>query len=209
MFTRKDTYTIPDGYREALFKNWPCLGYQNQIKADPSCLLSPHCHIVGHVELGYHSIVLSGARLRADSDKIIIGAETNIQENCILHESEGFPLVIGEHTTIGHGAILHGCTIGDNVLIGMGAIIMDGVVIGHNSVVGAGAVVTEGTVIPECSLVVGVPGKVRKQITQEDIDNISTRYTEANLAEAANMFKEGMLHCPNEDLLRKIGAVSS
>lgn len=208
MFTRKDTYTIPEGYRKALFTDWPCLGYLDQIQADPECLLSPNCRIIGHVELGYHAIVMSGARLRADSDKIIIGAESNVQENCVLHETGGYPLVIGEHTTIGHGAILHGCTIGDNVLVGMGAIIMDGAVIGHNSVIGAGTLITQGMQIPDCSMVVGVPGKIRKQLTPQEIVDIPVAYTEANLAEAANMFKAGLLQYPSDELLRKIGAIS-
>ena len=147
MFTRKDTYTIPEGYRDEIASRMRCLGYRGNIEADPESYISPDCRILGRVTIGYHACVMSGAQLRADSDQIIIGAESNVQENCVLHESNGYTLAIGEHSTIGHGAILHGCTIGDNVLVGMGAIIMDGARIGQNAVVAAGAVVAAAVAV--------------------------------------------------------------
>ena len=207
MFTRKDTYTIPDGYREDYEANWTCLGYRGNIEADPACYLSRDCRIVGNVKVGYRAAILSGAQLRADSDRIVIGPESNVQENCVLHESHGHPLIIGEHSTVGHGAILHGCTIGDNALVGMGAIVMDGAQIGNNALVGAGAVVTEGTVVPDYHMAIGVPAKVRGPLTEDKVVQNITSFAEANLCEAENMLKEGVLEHPSDDLLREIGAI--
>jgi carbonic anhydrase/acetyltransferase-like protein (isoleucine patch superfamily) len=160
LFQRKDTYTIPEGYREEFVQNWKCLGYRGKIDAHPECYLSPDCRISGAVSLGYHAAVYAGSQLRADSDRIEIGAESNVQENCIIHESNGLPVIIGEHSSIGHGAILHGCTIGDNALVGMGAIVMDGARVGNNAVVAAGAVVVED--VPENAVVAGVPARIIK-----------------------------------------------
>lgn len=208
MFQRKDTYTIPEGYREqtAAFcaKNKP---YRNRVKADPECYISENCQIIGDVTLGYHSIVMEGCVLRADSDCIVIGAESNVQENCILHESRGLPLIVGEHSTVGHGAILHGCTVGDNALIGMGAIVMDGARIGNNAVVGAGAVVTEGMEVPDFYMAIGVPAKLRGPMTLEKANDIILPFAEVNLQEAEAMLAEGLLQHPSPELMRKIGAI--
>ena len=107
--------------------------------------------------------------LRSESETIEIGEDTNIQDNCVLHTDTGFPMTIGRGCTIGHAAILHGCTIGDNTLIGMGAIVLNGAKIGQNCIIGAGALVPQGMEIPDGSLAFGSPAKVRRALTEEEI----------------------------------------
>jgi len=123
--------------------------------------------IVGDVTLGKNTGIWFGAVLRADNDSITVGEGSNIQDNCVVHVSENHPITIGKNVTIGHGAIVHGCTIKDRVLVGMGAIILNGAEIGEDTIIGAGAVVTENKKIPPGSLVMGVPGKVIKELTEE------------------------------------------
>lgn len=125
--------------------------------------------IVGNVTIGKNSSVWFNAVLRGDSSNIIIGENSNIQDNCVIHMDEDDEVRIGDNVTIGHGAIIHGCVIEDNCLIGMGAIILNGAVIKRNSIIGAGALVTQNKVIPENSLVVGAPAKVKRQLTSEEI----------------------------------------
>lgn len=122
--------------------------------------------VVGNVELGENVNIWYGAVLRGDSGKITVGENTNIQENCVLHEKT----TIGAGCTLGHGAIVHGCTVGKNCLIGMGAIILDGAVLEEDCIVGAGAVVTGKTVAPAGSLLLGSPAKVVKSLTPEQIE---------------------------------------
>lgn len=208
MFQRKDTYTIPYGYRERIAAERTSNLYRGQVEADPECYIAEHCQIVGKVELGYHAIVMEGAILRADSDCIVVGAESNIQENCILHESTGSPIIIGEHTTIGHGAILHGCTIGDNSLVGMGAIVMDGARIGNNAIVAAGALLTEGFEVPDYHMAIGIPAKLRGPLSPERVNEIVLPFTEVNLLEAEAMLAEGLMHHPSPEVLRKVGALA-
>ena len=110
------------------------------------------------------------AVIRGDANRIEIGKNTNVQDNCVLHTSPGAELIIGEGVTIGHGAIVHGCRIGDNSLIGMGAIVLDHAVIGKNCIIGAGALVTGRTVIPDNSMVLGSPAKVRRELSEAEIE---------------------------------------
>ncbi|MBE6941759.1 MAG: gamma carbonic anhydrase family protein [Ruminococcaceae bacterium] len=128
--------------------------------------IAPDAVITGDVELGEHVSVWYGAVLRGDDGPITVGAGTNIQDRCILHEKT----VVGKNCTLGHGAIVHGCTIGDNTLVGMGAIVLTGAVIGSNCVIGAGALVTGKTVAPDGSLLLGSPAKVVKPATAEQIE---------------------------------------
>lgn len=130
------------------------------------------CRIVGDVEIGENSSVWYNAVIRGDSNSVVIGENTNIQDNAVLHTSHDAPLIIGDNVTIGHGAIIHGCTIGNNVLIGMGAIVLDGAVIGDNCMIGAGALVTQNKLIPEGSLAFGNPAKVVRPITEEEKESI-------------------------------------
>ncbi len=121
--------------------------------------IAPDAHVIGRARLGQEVGVWFGAVVRADNDTITVGDRTNIQEGAMLHVDEGFPLTIGMDVTIGHHAIVHGCTIGDNSLIGMGATILNGARIGKNCLVGANALVTEGKEFPDNSLIVGAPAR--------------------------------------------------
>jgi carbonic anhydrase/acetyltransferase-like protein (isoleucine patch superfamily) len=116
--------------------------------------------VIGSVTMGDDSSVWFGAAVRGDSDSIAIGCRTNIQDNATIHNDEGQPVVIGNDVSIGHNAVIHGATLDDGVLVGMGAVVLDGAVIGQGSLIAAGAVVTKGSIIPPNSLVMGTPGKV-------------------------------------------------
>lgn len=131
--------------------------------------IAPTAVIVGDVAVGPEAGIWFGVVARGDIEAITIGARTNVQENCVLHTDTGYPLVIGDNVTIGHGAIVHGCTIGDNSLIGMGATVLNGARIGNNCLIGANALITEGKVIPDNSMVLGAPGKVVRQIDEAGI----------------------------------------
>lgn len=145
---------------------------------------APTAVVVGDATLGEHVGIWYGAVVRADAERIEIGDRTNIQDGCALHADPGFPLVIGSGVSVGHNAVLHGCTIGDDVLIGMGSIVMNGAVVGDGSLIAAGAVVVEGAVIPPGSLVAGVPGKVRRELTDEQIamNRLNAEFYVANIA---------------------------
>jgi len=135
--------------------------------------VAPGAHVIGKVVLEAATSVWFGSTLRGDNEVIHVGRGSNIQENCVLHTDMGFPLTIGENCTIGHKAMLHGCTIGDGALIGMGATILNGAVIGKNALIGAGALVTEGKEIPEGAVVMGAPGKVVKQMSPEQAARVA------------------------------------
>lgn len=134
--------------------------------------ISDRASVSGNVCIGKDSKILDFACIRGDSDTITIGECTNIQENCVLHVDKGYPLTIGSRVTVGHGAILHGCTIENEVLIGMGAIVLNGAKIGKHSIIGAGALIAENMQIPQGSVVVGVPGKIIKQVSLDQIQMI-------------------------------------
>lgn len=136
--------------------------------------IAPNATLVGSVVIGEGASVWYGAVLRADNEPITIGARSNIQDNCAFHVDKGKPVTLGEGVSVGHGAIIHGATVEDNVLIGMGAIIMNGAVIGTESLIAAGALIAEGVVIPPRSLVAGVPGKVRRELSDEEVEKIYT-----------------------------------
>ena len=131
---------------------------------DPSVYIAHGAIVLGDVELGKHVSIWYNAVIRGDTDKISIGAETNIQDLTMIHADPGVPCTIGKRVTVGHRVILHGCTIEDDCLIGMGAILLNEVHVGQGSVIGAGALLLEGTVIPPGSVVVGAPGRVMKQV---------------------------------------------
>jgi carbonic anhydrase/acetyltransferase-like protein (isoleucine patch superfamily) len=135
----------------------------------PSAYIDPSAQVIGNVAIGERSSVWCNATLRGDINRITIGEESNVQDNSVLHVDEpDFPLVIGDRVTVGHSVVLHGCTVEDDCLIGIGAIVLNGARIGQGSVVAAGALVPEGMAIPPDSLVMGVPGKVRRQVTDEE-----------------------------------------
>ncbi|GGB59579.1 gamma carbonic anhydrase family protein [Roseibium aquae] len=128
--------------------------------------IAPTASVIGRVLILEEVSVWFGAVLRGDREPITIGARSNIQDGAVCHADPGFPLTVGQDCTVGHRAILHGCTIGDNTLIGMGATVLNGARIGSNCIVGANALIAEGKVVPDNSLVVGVPGKVVRTIDE-------------------------------------------
>ncbi len=138
-------------------------------ETDPTAWVAPDAIVVGAVTLEADASVWWGAVLRGDNERITVGRGSNVQDNAILHTDMDFPLAIGADVTVGHGAILHGCTIGDGSLIGMGACILNGAVIGRNVIIGAKALVSEGKHIPDNAVVLGVPGRVTGEARPEQI----------------------------------------
>lgn len=126
--------------------------------------VAPDANLIGDVVLEEGASVWFGCTLRGDNERLTIGKGTNVQENCVFHTDMGFPLTLGENVTIGHKAMLHGCTVGDGSLIGMGATVLNGAKIGKGCLIGAGALVTEGKVIPDGTMVLGSPGKVVREL---------------------------------------------
>ncbi|AEM78588.1 gamma carbonic anhydrase family protein [Thermoanaerobacter wiegelii] len=145
-------------------------------KIDAEAYIAETAEVIGDVEIKKDANIWYGAVLRGDIDKIVVGEGTNIQDNCVVHVTEGHPCYIGNYCTIGHEAIVHACKIGNSVLIGMGAIILDDAEIGDNCIIGAGSLVTGGKKIPEGSLAFGNPAKVIRKLTQEEIENIHRSY---------------------------------
>ena len=136
----------------------------------PTAFVAPNATVLGDVVLEENTSVFFGAVIRSEFVTITVEADTNIQDNCVLHADPGLPMTIGRGCTVGHGAILHSCTIGDNTLVGMGAIVLNGAVIGENCIIAAGALIPQGAVIPAGSLVMGSPGKVRREVTAAEMD---------------------------------------
>ena len=146
--------------------------------------------VIGNVVLGDQASVWFGTVVRGDMERITIGAGSNIQDTSVLHADTGQPLVIGERVTVGHQAVLHGCTVGDESLIGIGAIVLNGAKIGKNCLVGAGALVTEGKEFPDGSMIVGAPAKVVRQLTPEQIELL--RHSAQHYIDNARRFCSGL-----------------
>jgi carbonic anhydrase/acetyltransferase-like protein (isoleucine patch superfamily) len=144
-------------------------GLSPDLPAAGTYWIAPTATVIGKVKLGEGVGIWFGAVLRGDGEPLVIGPGTNIQEHTVMHSDPGFPATIGAGCTIGHRAIVHGCTIGDNVLVGMGAIVLNGAKVGDNSLIAAGALVPEGREVPPGSLVLGVPGKVVRPLTADEI----------------------------------------
>ncbi|SLN12950.1 gamma carbonic anhydrase family protein [Roseisalinus antarcticus] len=157
---------------------------------DPSAWVAPGAHVIGKVVLEADTGIWFGSTLRGDNEPIVVGRGSNVQENCVLHTDMGFPLTIGAGCTIGHKAMLHGCTIAENSLIGMGATVLNGARIGRNCLIGAGALVTEGKEIPDGSLVLGVPGKVVRALDDEAIEGL--RQSALGYQQNARRFRLGL-----------------
>ena len=134
--------------------------------------ISESVDIIGKVNVEENVNIWFGTRLRGDMNNIIIGENTNIQENSVVHVDINSPCIIGKNVTIGHGAIIHGCSISDNVLVGMGSIILNNAQIGNNTIIGAGSLVTQGKEFPEGVLILGNPAKVIRQLTEAEIESI-------------------------------------
>ncbi|MFI1291881.1 MULTISPECIES: gamma carbonic anhydrase family protein [unclassified Streptomyces] len=150
-------------------------------QVDEGAFVAPTATVIGDVALGAGASVWYGAVLRGDVERIAVGAGSNVQDNCTLHADPGFPVGVGERVSIGHNAVVHGATVEDDCLIGMGATVLNGAVIGAGSLVAAQALVPQGMRVPPGSLVAGVPAKVRRELTQEERQGITlngTMYTQ-------------------------------
>lgn len=157
---------------------------------DETAWVAPDANVIGNVVLEATSSVWFGSTLRGDNEVIRVGKGSNVQENCVFHTDQGFPLEIGENCTIGHKVMLHGCTIGDNSLIGMGATVLNGAKIGKNCLIGAGALITENKVIPDGSLVMGAPGKVVRELDATAIQTLTA--SALHYAENAARFRRDL-----------------
>ena len=157
---------------------------------DPDAWVAPDANVIGNIVLEAGASIWFGSTLRGDNEVIHVGPGSNVQENCVFHTDMGFPLIIGANCTIGHKAMLHGCTIGDNSLIGMGATVLNGAKIGKNCLIGAGALITEGKVIPDGSLVMGVPGKVVRALDDAAIAGLTA--SALHYAENAARFRRDL-----------------
>jgi carbonic anhydrase/acetyltransferase-like protein (isoleucine patch superfamily) len=144
---------------------------------DATAFIAPNATLIGRVSIAADASVFYGSVLRGDTDSISIGAGSNVQDNVSMHTDDGIQLVVGSGVSIGHGAVVHGCVIEDDCLIGMGATVLNRAVIGAGSLVAAGAVVLEGTVIPPGSLVAGVPAKVRRELSAEEREGVKLNAT--------------------------------
>ena len=154
-----------------------------------SCFIEDTAVVIGDVVMGEDCSVWFNAVIRGDVNHIRIGNRTNVQDLCMLHVThDTHPLIIGNEVTIGHSVVLHGCTIKDRVLVGMGAIVMDGAVIGEDSVVGAGALVVEGTVVPPKSVILGSPGRVRRGVS--DVELAWIKESAANYVKYARQYMD-------------------
>ena len=138
----------------------------------PSAFVADNTTVLGDVTLGPDSSVFFGAVLRGDRAPITIGAGSNIQDNCVVHVDYDYPVTVGDDVTVGHGAILHGCTVGDNTLIGMGAIVLNGARVGKNCLIGAGALVPQNAEIPDGSLAFGSPARVRSALDEDAVQTL-------------------------------------
>lgn len=159
---------------------------------DDTAWIAPNATVAGAVTIGADSSIWYGTTVRADSDRVVIGARSNFQDGTVVHVDEGVPAIIGDDVTVGHRAIVHGCTVGNGVLIGMGAIVMNRAVIGDGCLIAAGALVLEGTEIPPNSLVMGSPAKVVRELGQEQIDRL--------MLAAQNYVRLKNLHAAGEKL---------
>jgi carbonic anhydrase/acetyltransferase-like protein (isoleucine patch superfamily) len=166
-------------------------GMSPDLPPDGRYWIAPTATLVGQVTVGEGVGIWFGVVIRGDQERITIGADTNIQELTVIHTDTGFPCAIGTGVTVGHRAILHGCTIGSNVLVGMGAVILNGARIGDDSLVAAGALVTEGKQFPPGSLVLGTPAKVVRPLTADEIahNRLSAAHYVANWKRYATLGK--------------------
>lgn len=161
---------------------------------DGSAYVAREATVIGDVHLARDTSVWAGAVLRGDNEPIVVGEGSNVQEGTIMHTDPGCPLTIGRGVTIGHQAMLHGCTVGDGSLIGIQAIVLNKAVIGRESLVGAGAVVTEGKVFPDRSLILGAPAKVVRTLSDDDVANL--RRNAQTYVERRALFKTALVELP-------------
>ncbi len=146
---------------------------ENKVKKGSNCFIAPNATLVGDITLADYVSIWFNAVIRADAGPVTIGEKSNIQDGVVCHVEKDHPLTVGRNVTVGHKAMLHGCTIKDNCIIGINSVIMNGAVIGENCIIGSGALVTEGKTIPPGSLVLGAPGRVVKELTPEQVQMIA------------------------------------
>ena len=166
-------------------------GISPLVPPDGQFWVAPGAHVIGKVRLEAGVSIWFGAVLRGDIEEIFVGARSNIQEGSLLHTDTGFPLTVGPDCTIGHRAILHGCSIGANSLIGMGAILLNGARIGRNCIVGAGALVTEGKEFPDDSLIIGSPARLARKLDEASAQGL--RESAAHYAANGRRFAKGLV----------------
>ena len=157
---------------------------------EPTAWVADSAQVMGDVRLAADASVWFGATLRGDTEPIVIGEGANIQDNSVLHADIGQPLTVGKRVTVGHMVVLHGCTIGDESLIGIGAVVLNGAKIGRNCLVGAGSLVTEGKEFPDGSMIMGTPAKVVRQLTPEQIEGL--RRSAQHYIDNARRFRAGL-----------------
>jgi carbonic anhydrase/acetyltransferase-like protein (isoleucine patch superfamily) len=160
-------------------------GVAPTLPASGNCYIAPGARVIGKVTLGENVGIWFNAVLRGDNEAIVIGPGSNVQDGCVFHTDPGFPMTIGADVTVGHSAILHGCTVGDGTLIGMGAVVLNGARIGKGCLIGANALVTEGREIPDHSMAVGQPARVIRPIDEA---------LSAELRRAADVYKQRQQH---------------
>ncbi len=157
---------------------------------DPSAYITESANVIGKVKIDANASIWFGVTIRGDNELIAVGENSNLQEGCVLHTDPGQPLNIGKNVTVGHQAMLHGCTIGDGALIGIQAVILNGAKIGRNCLVGAGALVTEGKEFPDNSLIIGSPAKAVRTLSEEDI--VRMHGNTANYVVRGQFFKDNL-----------------
>lgn len=145
----------------------------NNVRIHDTAFVAPNATVVGNVTVGAHASVWFNAVVRAELDTVTIGDRSNVQDGAVIHVDEGHPVVLGDNVTVGHRAVVHGATVGDNCIVGIGAILLNGSRIGANSIVGAGALVPEGKEYPPNSLLIGVPARVARTLTDEQVARIA------------------------------------
>ena len=155
---------------------------------DPSALIADTANVIGKVKVEANASIWFDVTIRGDNELITIAENSNVQEGCVLHTDPGYPLNIGKNVTVGHQAMLHGCTIGEGSLVGIQAVILNGAKIGRNCLVGAGALITEGKEFPDNSLIIGAPAKAVRALTEEDI--IGMHGNTANYVRRGQLFKQ-------------------
>jgi carbonic anhydrase/acetyltransferase-like protein (isoleucine patch superfamily) len=169
-------------------------GIAPDFEDEASNWIAPDATVIGRVRIGRDVGIWFGAAIRGDNEPIAIGARTNVQELVVMHTDPGFPLTVGEGCTIGHRALLHGCTVGENTLIGMGAIVLNGARIGNNCLVGAGALVTEGKAFEDNSLIMGVPARAMRTLDAGAVEKL--KYSADHYVENARRFRSSLQKLP-------------
>ncbi|APX88569.1 gamma carbonic anhydrase family protein [Brevirhabdus pacifica] len=164
------------------------------LPSDGDYWIAPDANVIGGIIVHSGASIWFGVTLRGDNEDIVVGEGTNIQDHCVLHTDMGYPLTIGRNCTVGHKATLHGCTIGDETLVGMGAMVMNGAKVGRNCLIGAGALVTEGKEIPDGSMVLGAPGKVVRQIDEATMEVL--RQAAVSYQNNMRRFRDGLKVLP-------------